>query len=124
MEMIEKLLSLIESKGETQDAFERRYGFPRGRISKWKEGTGEPTARQLWRIAIGERVPIDYFLDPAMSDPSQSAGLSDDERALLLVYRSLRGPDLTIEDAIRRMSRERQVPRTVTPEEEKRRKSS
>jgi len=121
--MIEKIIESLKSKGLTQEALATAAGLSANRISKWKDGQGEPTARQIYRIAKVCGVPVDYLLDDEMDAPIIASGLSDDERTLLTVYRSLRGPDLTIEDAIRRISRERQPPRPVTQEELNRRQS-
>jgi transcriptional regulator with XRE-family HTH domain len=61
-EIIERIVVLVKRRGYTQEQFEAMVGLSRNRISKWVGGHGEPTARQLWRMAAALGVTADYFL--------------------------------------------------------------
>ena len=39
----------------SQESFEAHVGLAKGRITKWKEGQGEPKASQIWKIARPSR---------------------------------------------------------------------
>jgi transcriptional regulator with XRE-family HTH domain len=49
--VVKKICEMLILKGYTQDGFERAAGLPKGRFSKWKGGTGEPTVSEAIRMA-------------------------------------------------------------------------
>jgi transcriptional regulator with XRE-family HTH domain len=69
MRMLDKVLSLLDARRISQQDAEISCGMPRGRISKWVGGQGEPTARQALRLAELLRVPVRYLIDDAMTSP-------------------------------------------------------
>lgn len=87
--MYEKLESAWEARGMTQDAVERAVGLPKGRISKWKNGQGAPKAVQALYLARYFGLPVEYLIDDARDDPASVAPLTDDERAVLDLFRAL-----------------------------------
>lgn len=65
-----------------------RADLPPNRVSKWKSGQGEPTARQALRIARVLRVPLEWLADEEAGDePTALPGLSPDEAVMLDVIR-------------------------------------
>lgn len=72
MKMIEKLEILLREKGLTQASLEQRVMLSENRISKWKNGTGEPTGRQALRMARILGVPVEYLLDDEMDELPQA----------------------------------------------------
>jgi transcriptional regulator with XRE-family HTH domain len=69
MRILEKILESARRKGVGQLALERAADLPKNRISKWKDGVGEPTAAQALRIARVLGVPVEYLADDAMDEP-------------------------------------------------------
>lgn len=124
--MVAKITDLIRRRGMTQEAFERATALPRNRVSKWVSGQGEPTARQLWRIAQALGTTLEYLLDDSALE-SELAPRTDMELAYALV-RKLGG-----DEAIRRLTRSDQYhgdtdyahgQRVESPVVERRRKES
>ena len=70
MTMVEKLSALLRSKGLTQSAFEAKALLSENRISKWKNGTGEPSAKEALRMARILEVPLEYLVDDEEDDPA------------------------------------------------------
>lgn len=105
MTLIEKIDKELRRLGITQKDFEARALISQNRMSKWKSGQGEPTAGQLLRISRLLNLPMEYLADDEADStypPSAgTAGLAEDERTVLAVYRALR---LTQDDAIRGLS--------------------
>jgi transcriptional regulator with XRE-family HTH domain len=87
MTTIAKICRLLAEKGITQVAMERSVGLAKNRISKWKEGTGEPTARQIWEIARALRVPVEYLLDDDQDRPKPPP--DEEEEHILWLVREL-----------------------------------
>lgn len=83
MTMIEKIADLIRARGFTQDEVERRCGLAKNRITKWKEGTGEPTARQALLLADLFGVPFRFLVDDGMAEPDH--GFTEAQRQLMFV---------------------------------------
>ena len=99
--MIAKLEKLLKEKGWTQAAFEAHCLLAENRISRWRGGLGEPTARQAFRMARELGVPVEYLLDDDLTErPRPAPELSSGERSVLNVYRALR---LTEEEAVTRL---------------------
>jgi transcriptional regulator with XRE-family HTH domain len=88
MDAMAKIEKLLGAKRWKQNAFEKAAVLAENRISKWKDGQGEPTLRQAYRMARLLGVPLDYLADDALQEPS-SSGLTDDERAILDLFRAL-----------------------------------
>jgi transcriptional regulator with XRE-family HTH domain len=93
MGMIDKLLGLIADRGFSKDEFEKRAGLSHGRIGKWENGTGEPTAAQALAMAKLLGVPVVYLIDDAQESPDR--GLTPDEQNFLALYRMARDGKLT-----------------------------
>jgi transcriptional regulator with XRE-family HTH domain len=103
MRTAEKIQNWVKKRGLTQDAFERMVGLPQGRISKWLNGPGEPTGKQIFRIARALDLSMDYLLDEAVTEPAPSANLNDAERTLIKIVRIMDGGAV---EAIRRITGE------------------
>lgn len=117
MKMIEKLVKALADRDLTQRAFEAQCGLSENRISKWKDGTGEPTARQALAMARALGLPLEFLVDDSIDEPeapTASPGLTVEEYAVLSHFRVQRekereaGGDLTPDDlafriAVRRL---------------------
>lgn len=91
MKMIEKITLALADRGLTQRGLEQRAGLSENRISKWKDGTGEPTARQALLMARLLGLPLEYLVDDDQEEvPAASPGMTADERAVLSYYRAKR----------------------------------
>jgi transcriptional regulator with XRE-family HTH domain len=88
MVMIEKILTEARKRGLDQTALAECVRIPRNRISKWKGGQGEPTARQIYEISKALELPVLYFLDDAITEPGDVPASTEDERAILRVFRA------------------------------------
>jgi transcriptional regulator with XRE-family HTH domain len=64
MNMIDKILRRLEEMDMDQGELESAAN----RISKWKGGTGEPTASQAFKMARVLRLSLDYLLDDAIEE--------------------------------------------------------
>ena len=89
MGIIEKLEILIQERGFTQGEVERLAGLAASRISKWKDGRGEPTARQALRLARLLDVPMEYLVDDLAEGPAQQPHLTDAELRAVEITRAL-----------------------------------
>jgi transcriptional regulator with XRE-family HTH domain len=69
MDMIEKILRLLDEKDMTQSELESAARLAPNRISRWKAGTGEPTASQAVTIARVLDVPVQFLVDDAIESP-------------------------------------------------------
>lgn len=94
MEIIARILEIAAAQGHTQQELERICALAQGRVSRWKEGKGEPTGTQLARIADTLRVPVRTLIDGAEDRPSLTA---EQERILELV------DVIGYQDALRRL---------------------
>jgi transcriptional regulator with XRE-family HTH domain len=81
MKMVEKILRLIDDRNLSQAEVERLCGLSSARITKWKDGVGEPTATQIMRIADLLKVPIRYLVDDSLATPE--AEVSATQRRIL-----------------------------------------
>jgi transcriptional regulator with XRE-family HTH domain len=86
--MIDKISELVTSHGYSLASFEVAARLPTNRLSKWRNGKGEPKARELYRIAKLLDVTMEYLADDLMDRPTPP--LTDDERMVLRVIRVLR----------------------------------
>lgn len=94
--MIEKIEKLLNARGLKQSKVERQLGLAGNRISRWKGGMGEPTARQGLALAQLLGVSLDWLADDSAPDdvqettrPPGASGLTEDERAVVSLYRAL-----------------------------------
>lgn len=102
MKMIEKIDQLLTARNMSQATLEQLVGLSQNRITKWKAGQGEPTARQAYRIAEVFGVSVGWLISDEDHDkPVVADGLNEDERAVLDVYRALK---LDRHEAIRRLA--------------------
>lgn len=94
----EKLARLVQN----QSRLSRDTGLTQSAISDAISGKRRLYVDQAAKIARALRISLDYLTDDAMDDPPMSPDpRSEDEEAVLLVYRSLR---LSKEEAIRRLA--------------------
>ena len=84
MIIAEKIQDLLRLNGLSQVEFEPLAGLPKGRVSKWLSGQGEPTARQALRMAKALGVTLDYLVDDDLSTPPGRGG-TEAERQLRAV---------------------------------------
>lgn len=87
--MIEKVVRMLAARGLAQNELERMAGLSANRISKWKNKQGEPTARNIYRIARALGVPVDWLCDDAAPQEPPAAVLDDREQTLLRQIRLL-----------------------------------
>lgn len=84
-EIREKILSLVESKFESDAAFEREMGLSEKTVNNWRRGRSSSFMRILPAISERFDIGVGELLDmPIRGDTSE---LSDDERSLLTLYR-------------------------------------
>lgn len=95
--MLEKIEKHLASKGIRQGELAAMVGVLPARISKWKSGEGEPTARQALRIARALDLPLEYLVDDD-ADELPEAKDSTEETQILDLYRAL---GLTKDEALR-----------------------
>jgi transcriptional regulator with XRE-family HTH domain len=73
MTMLEKILMLAARNGLDQYEVEHLAALAPKRITKWKDGTGEPTASQALRLARLFKVPVEWLVDDeAAEEPATS----------------------------------------------------
>ena len=85
MEIIDRILEIAESKGLKQQELESLCALAKGRVSKWKDGSGEPTATQIARIADALHVPVRTLIDGR----EEPANLTPEQRHILTMVESL-----------------------------------
>lgn len=112
MTLLQKIEKLIKDKGLTQETVEQSCGLSHGRISKWKDGVGEPTAKQAWRLAMFLGVAIEYLVNDDIDKPFRVHGLNEDESTVL---RTMSALGLDGDEAIRRLAKSAVVPISPRP---------
>lgn len=104
MKMIQRVERVMAERGIKQGELERSLGLSTNRISKWKGGQGEPTARQALKIARALAVPLEWLVseDGPLDPPTVTAvaEFSPEERAVALVFRNAR---LDVDEAFARL---------------------
>lgn len=86
---IENLDRLREQAGGmTQNDLETAVGLPRGRIAKWRS-KGDPTAKNLLRLAKYFDVSVDWLLGMVDGDP-RNGRPDDEEMAQIRMMRQLK----------------------------------
>lgn len=103
MEAIEKIKKLMTERGLNQSDLAEMTGASRQKISLVLNGGANLKSYQMLRLARGLGVDLEYLVDVDMDDPKPSSHLSDDERAVIQVYRALR-PQLDETKAIRALA--------------------
>ncbi len=104
MKMLDRLERILAAKGIRQGELERSLGLSENRISKWKSGQGEPTARQAWKIARALGVPLEWLvsedgsLDPP--DPETGEVFTPEEEAVAYIFRN---SEIDLAEATRRL---------------------
>ncbi len=83
----EKLRQLRTSAGMTQVRLAKEIGVSQGTVYFWEKGINEPTAVHIAAVAEFFGVSADELL--GITPPRSAALRSEDESALLRVYRSL-----------------------------------
>lgn len=104
----EKLVTILERRGVRQNDLAAQIGRVQSRISKWVNGTGHPTPRDVLRISKALGVSLRYLCDETLEDfalsqvvdePAATTGLSTREQ---IVYGLIR--ELGIDVAFQRLS--------------------
>lgn len=114
MDMLEKIETRLTESGLRQTQLEKLAGLSHGRISKWKDGQGEPTASQALRIARLLNVPVQWLIDPeAPDEPAAADGLTADDRAVLEFCHDL---GIGRREALRRLATAAQAAAQPAPE--------
>lgn len=108
MEAIEKIKKLMTERGLNQSDLAEMTGASRQKISLVLNGGANLKSYQMLRLARGLGVDLEYLVDVDMDDPKPSSHLSDDERAVIQVYRALR-PQLDEAKAIRALAAASQI---------------
>ena len=96
----ERVLSLIDSEFESDAAFEREMQLPEKTVSNWRRGKSSsfiailPLLSEKYGINLGE-----FYDMPIRSDSSE---LSEEELALLVLYRKARTLPKEIRSAMRK----------------------
>lgn len=103
MEVAEKVKKLMTERGLNQSDLAEMAGVSRQKISLVLSEAASLKSYQLLRLARGLGVDLEYLVDAAMLDPKPSSHLTDDELAILQVYRALQ-PQLDPAKAIRALS--------------------
>lgn len=98
-QVLEKIISLIESEFESDAAFERSVGLADKTVSNWRRGRSAsymkmlPKLSEIFKVNIGELLGI-----PLTKDTSE---LSDEELKLLYLYRKTRTMPVKMRTALR-----------------------
>lgn len=98
--MLQKLDSLLKSRGISQTAFERTAILSANRISKWKNGQGEPSASEALRIARALGVSVEWLIDDGKDYPAPPESV-EWERSVLDLIQAL---GLDKQEALRRLA--------------------
>lgn len=106
----EKVDKLLETKSKKTADLSRMTGLRPGRFSKWRGGTGVPSAVELLHIAQALCTSMEYLSNDALSEEPTYFGVPDDERRVLDFYRNKRDQGLltwiTATDALSEASRQ------------------
>lgn len=105
MDMLDKILVAMDERGLDQDELERRAKLPKGRISKWKKGTGRIAAKQALAIARVLKVSLESLID----ESSEVNLLSENESDAAYLIQLFKDLGLTREEAARRLAGQRLV---------------
>lgn len=103
MSAIDRIVDLAKKRGFTQAAVERAVGLSENRISKWKNGDGEPTLRQAARIAVLLGTTVDYLANEAAKESLAINELTAEERLIIDLLRGVRDP-AALREALREIA--------------------
>jgi transcriptional regulator with XRE-family HTH domain len=81
----ERVLALVDSEFESDAAFERELGLSEKTVSNWRRGRSASFMRHLPELSELFGVNVGELLDIPLS--AEGDQLSDEERALLTLYR-------------------------------------
>lgn len=98
--MLQKLDLLLKSRGIKQAAFERAAILSENRISKWKNGQGEPSASESLRMARILGVSVEWLIDDEKAYPAPQESV-EWERSVLDLIQAL---GLDKQEALRRLA--------------------
>lgn len=84
----ENLKKLCSQKGITVTVLCNELGFSSGNMSRWKNGAA-PGSRSIAKIADYFNISVDYLLGTEKEKPSLAPDLTDEEKTLLELYRSI-----------------------------------
>lgn len=104
--MVQKLDSLLKVRGIKQAAFERSVMLSENRISKWKNGQGEPSATEALRMARSLQVPVEWLIDDAQGEPAPTE-FGEWERSVIALINAL---GLERQEVLRRLATAPSVP--------------
>lgn len=104
--MVQKLDSLLKIRGIKQAAFERSVMLSENRISKWKNGQGEPSATEALRMARSLQVPVEWLIDDARDEPAPTE-FGEWERSVIALIDAL---GLEKQEVLRRLATAPPVP--------------
>jgi transcriptional regulator with XRE-family HTH domain len=106
MNTVVRILKLLEGTGMDQGELESAALLSHGRVSKWKKGIGQPTAKQALRIARILNVPLEWLVDeeagetPPETPPEVKPAYTAEEQAIIGAYRA---SGLTLDEAARHL---------------------
>lgn len=96
----ERIAEVRRQRGWTQEVLAKHAGFGQSTVARWEAGPNRPTVEQFAQLAAALGVTLsELYGETAESVYSRP---SPDERAILAV---VRGQGLSLEDAVRRLSR-------------------
>lgn len=81
----ERVLALVDSEFESDAAFERELGLSEKTVSNWRRGRSASFMRHLPELSELFKVNVGELLDIPLN--AEGDQLSDEERALLTLYR-------------------------------------
>ncbi len=81
----EQLLSLIDSRAQSDAALERALGLPEKTVNNWRRGRSASFMRRLTPLAEYLGVTVGELMDIPIGEGSSE--LSEDEKELLSLYR-------------------------------------
>ncbi len=83
----EKILTLISSEFESDSQFERKLNLPPKTVSNWRRGKSSSYMKMLPTLADEFKITVGELLDVPLENSTE---LSEDELALLKLYRKSR----------------------------------
>lgn len=101
MEFATKLRMLARQNRYSQEDLAEQVGVSQSLMSNWMNGKQVPDLRESLRLADLLGVDLRYLADDAMDEPPPPL-LSEDERAIVVLYRSLEIDEV---EAMRRLTK-------------------